>query len=122
MAKTLQPLDRETTGLRLFHWFTLLGWILMGAGILVWAFVLAPTSASYFGQTAKAARDAAAAGSALQDQLVVLAAWPKLLLPLVFLGVASFMVGIAMEFAAIPGILERQAEGLSQAVSRLIEL
>ena len=55
-------------------------------------------------------------GSPLLGQLTTLAWWPKLLLPVTILGIASFMVGIAMEFAAIPGILDRRTEGLKKAV------
>ena len=48
--------------------------------------------------------------------MATLAWWPKLLVPLTFLGVASFMLGIALEFAAIPGIIERRTDVLTQAV------
>ena len=116
MATKLDRLDRETTGLKLFPLFTLLGWILIGFSILVGVVILASTAASYWGGNGKAVRDAAALGSALLGQLTTLAWWPKLLEPLIFLGVASFMIGIAMEFAAIPGILDRRIEVLKQAV------
>jgi hypothetical protein len=36
--------------------------------------------------------------------------------PLTFLGVAFFMLGIAMEFAAIPKILDRRTELLVKVV------
>lgn len=116
MAPKLEKLDRETTGLKLFPLFTVLGWALVGFSILVGVIVLAPTAASYWGANAKATRDAAAAGSALLGQLTALGWWPKLLLPLTFLGVASFMLGIALEFAAIPAILDRRTEILARAV------
>jgi hypothetical protein len=112
----LSKLERETAGLKVFPLFTVLGWILIGFSILVLIIVLAPTSAGYWGGSAKAARDAAAVGSALLGQLTTLAWWPKLLPPLIFLGVASFMVGIALEFAAIPKILDRRTEVLIQAI------
>ena len=112
----LSKLERETTGLKLFPLFTLLGWILIGFSVLVGVIVLAPTAANYWGANTKAARDAAEIGSTLLGSLTTLAWWPKLLLPLIFLGVSSFMVGMAMEFAAIPGILERRIEVLSRAV------
>ena len=38
------------------------------------------------------------------------------MLTLTFLGVASFMLGIVLEFAAIPGIIERRTDVLTQAV------
>lgn len=116
MAPQLKQLDRETTGLKLFPLFTLLGWVLIGFSILVRVIVLAPTAARYWGGNAKAARDAAEVGSALLGQLTTLAWWPKLILPLTFLGVAFFMVGIAMEFASIPTILDRRIAGLKKAV------
>lgn len=112
----LSKLEKETTGLKVFPLFTLLGWILVGFSIIILVAVLAPTGASYWGGNAKEARDAATVGSALLGQLATLAWWPKLLLPLIFLGVASFMTGIALEFAAIPNILTRRTEILTRAV------
>ncbi len=116
MAPKLSPLERETAGLKLFPLFTLMGWVLIGFSILVAALVLAPTAASYWGGTAKSVRDGAEIGSALLGQLTSLGGWPRLLEPLLILGVASFMVGIAMEFAAIPGILGRRTRLLTRAV------
>lgn len=116
MAPKLSKLERETTGLKLFPLFTLLGWIMIGFSILVGVIILAPTAASYWGGNAKAIRDAAEIGSPLLAQLTTLAWWPKLLVPLTFLGVASLMLGIALEFAAIPGMLDRRTEILIKAV------
>ncbi|RMG96636.1 MAG: hypothetical protein D6706_09940 [Chloroflexi bacterium] len=116
MAPKLDKLEKETTGLKLFPLFTILGWLLVGFSIVVNVGVLSPTAAVYWGNNAKAVRDAAEAGSPLLAQLTTLAWWPKLLLPLTFLGVSSFMVGIAMEFAAIPKILDRRIEILKKAV------
>ena len=73
-------------------------------------------AASYWGSNAKAVRDGAEVGSVLLSQLTTLAWWPKLLLPLTFLGVASFMLGIALQFAAIPGILDHRTDVLVKAV------
>lgn len=112
----LSKLDRETKGLKLFPLLTLMGWVLIGFSILISIFVLSPTGASYWGENAKAARDAAAVGSSLLGSLTTLAWWPKLLLPLTIFGIASFMVGIAMEFAAIPDILQRRIDVLKRAV------
>lgn len=114
--RQLSSLQRETAGLKLFPLLTLLGWLLVGLSILVGVLVLSPAAANYWGVNAKAARDAAEVGSPLLAQLTTLAWWPKLLLPLTFLGVASFMVGIALEFAAIPRILGRRLELLKQAL------
>lgn len=116
MAPQLHKLEKETAGLKLFSLFTLLGWLLIGFSVLVGVLLLAPVAASYWGGNAKAARDVAEIGSALLGRLTTLAWWPNLLLPLVFLGVASFMVGIALEFAAIPKILDRRTELLVRAV------
>ena len=116
MTAQLSKLDRETTGLKVFPLFTLMGWVLIGFSILVGILVLGPTAASYWGGNAKAVRDAAEVGTPLLAQLTTLAWWPKLLVPLTFLGVASFMLGIALEFAAIPGIIERRTGVLTQAV------
>jgi hypothetical protein len=116
MSAQLVRLNRETTGLKLFQVFTILGWGLIGLAIFIRLAVLAPTAASYWGANAKATRDAAAIGSQLLAQLTTLAWWPKLILPLTFLGVAFFIVGIAMEFAAIPGIFDRRIEGLKRAI------
>ena len=116
MATHLPALGRETRGLKAFSFFTLLGWFLIGFSILISVVVLSMTAATYWGGNAKAIRDAAEVGTPLLGQLATLAWWPKLLAPLTFLGVASFMLGIAMEFAAIPGILDRRADLLSKVV------
>jgi len=112
----LQKLNRETRGLKLFPLFTLVGWLLAGFAIVIWAAVFSPTAVSYWGGNAKAARDAAEIGSVLVASLSNLAFWSKFLPPLVFLGVASFMAGIALEFHAIPRILDRRIDVLKQAV------
>lgn len=112
----LSKLDRETKGLKIFPLFTILGWALIGISILIGVVVLSPTAASYWGGSAKSVRDAAEVGSPLLGQLTTVQWWPKLLVPLAFLGVASFMTGIALEFAAIPAIIDRRVEVLKQAV------
>ncbi|MCP4420572.1 MAG: hypothetical protein GY805_28530 [Chloroflexi bacterium] len=116
MSNQLSSLNRETTGLKLFPLATLAGWGLIGFSVLIAVLVLAPTGAAYFGENAKAVRDAAEVGSPILAQLTTLGWWPKLLPPLIFLGVASFMLGIALEFGAIPAILERRIEILKQAL------
>jgi len=115
-APQLSKLEKETTGLKVFPLFTLMGWVLIGFSILVMVIVLAPTGANYWGGNTKAARDAAEIGSSLLGQLSTLAWWPKLLPPLIFMGVASLMTGIALEFAAIPNILSRRTEILTRAI------
>lgn len=116
MAEKVSKLDRETTGLKLFPLVTLMGWMFIGFSIVVLVALLAPTGAAYWGGTAKATRDAAEIGSSLLGQLTILAWWPKLLKPFLVFGVASFMLGIALQFAAIPGILDRRIEVLKQAL------
>jgi hypothetical protein len=116
MNPELTKLNQEKIGLKVFPLFALTGWALIGVAILIRAVVLAPTGAAYWGENPKAVRDAADVGSALLGQLTTLAWWPMLLEPLIFLGVAAFMVGIALLFSAIPGILDRRIEGLKKAL------
>ena len=112
----LQNLNRETKGLKLFPLFTLMGWLFVGFAIIIWATVLSPTGAAYWGVNAKSARDAAEVGSVLLASFTTLAFWSKLVPPLVIFGVASFMLGIAFEFHAIPDILDRRIDILKQAI------
>ncbi len=112
----LSKLDRETRGLNLFPIFTLFGLGVIMAAVIVGVANLSPTAASYWGGNAKSTRDAAEVGSNLLGNLTTLQSIPKWLVPLAFLGVASFMTGIALEFAAIPGIIERRTAVLKQAV------
>jgi len=116
MAKSLPKLERETTGLKVFPLFTILGWALVGFSILISVAVLSPTGSAYFGSNAKVVRDAAVIGDSLLADLTVISSWPKVLAPLTFLGVASFMVGIALGFAAIPAILDRRIDVLKKAL------
>jgi hypothetical protein len=116
MAKSLPKLERETTGLKVFPLFTILGWVLIGFAIVIGVAVLSPTGSAYFGSNAKVVRDAAVVGESLLTDLTVISSWPKILAPLTFLGVASFMVGIALEFAAIPAIIDRRTEVLKKAL------
>lgn len=116
MTVPLSKLEWETTGLKLFPLFTLLGWVFLGISIVVGIVVLSTTAGAYWGDNAKAVRDAAEAGSDLLVDLGTLQSIPKWLVPLAFLGVASFMTGIALEFAAIPGIIDRRTAGLKKAV------
>ncbi|MGB3716235.1 MAG: hypothetical protein WA996_17580 [Candidatus Promineifilaceae bacterium] len=116
MAKPLPKLERETTGLKVFPLFTILGWALVGFAIVISVAVLSPTGSAYFGSNAKVVRDAAVVGESLLTDLTAISSWPKILAPLTFLGVASFMVGIALEFAAIPAIIDRRTEALKKAL------
>jgi hypothetical protein len=116
MAKPLPKLEKETTGLKVFPIFSVLGWALIGFAIIIGVAVLGPTGSAYFGSNAKVARDAAVIGDSLLGDLTLISSWPFILAPLTFLGVASFMVGIALGFAAIPGILDRRIEVLKKAL------
>lgn len=99
--------------LRAYPLLTVLGWILIGLSFVIGLFVLSSAAASYWGANAKSVRDAAEAGSALLTQLQLLGSTPRWLEPLTFLGVASFMVGIALEFSSIPAILKNRGRVMS---------
>jgi hypothetical protein len=106
--------------LKVYPIFTVLGWILIGLSLIIGLFVLTPTAISYWGGNAKVVRDAAEAGSALLGQLNTLAATPRWLEPLTFLGVASFMLGIALEFSAIPNILKNRGQVMSICFPQIV--
>jgi hypothetical protein len=112
----LQKLDRETLGLKIFPVFTLFGLGVIMVAIVVGIAALSPTASSYWGSNAKTVRDTAVIGSDLLGNLTTLQTIPKWLVPLAFLGIASFMTGIALEFAAIPDMIDRRTEVLKQAV------
>ena len=101
--------------------FTVLGWILIGLALLIGLFVLTPTAIDYFGGNAKAVRDSAEAGSAVIGQLSTLASTQRWLEPLAFLGVASFMLGIALEFSAIPNILKNRGQVMSICFPQIVQ-
>ena len=112
----LPKLNRETLGLKIFPLFTMLGLCVIMVSILVGIAALSPTASGYWGGNAKTVRDTAAIGSDLLGNLATLQSVPKWLVPLAFLGVASFMTGIALEFAAIPDMIDRRTKVLKQAV------
>lgn len=107
--------------LKVYPLFTVLGWILIGLSLIIGVAVLTPTAISYFGDNAKAARDAAEAGSAVLGQLNTLAVTPRWLEPLTFLGVASFMLGIALEFSAIPNILKNRGQVMAICFPQIVQ-
>ncbi len=96
MATINEP--KDSWQLRVYPFFTLLGWVLITVSIIIGLFVLSSSAVSYWGENAKAVRDAAEVGSTLLGQLSILTVTPRWLEPLAFLGVAAFMVGIALEF------------------------
>jgi hypothetical protein len=99
--------------LRVYPFFSLLGWVLIGLSLIIGLVVLAPTASSYWGESAKAVRDAAEVGTTLLGQLQTLNTTPRWLEPLTFLGVASFMFGIALEFSSIPNLLKNRGQVMS---------
>ncbi len=117
---TIQP---PTPGwqLKVFALFTLLGWVLILVSFLIGLFGLAPTAAAYWGGNSKAVRDAAEAGSTLLGQLQTLGVTPRWLEPLTFVGVASFMLGIALEFSTIPAILKNRGQVMSAAFPLIVK-
>lgn len=96
--------------LKIYPLFTILGWALILTSFVVGLIVLTPTTVDYLSGNAKAVRDAAEAGSPLLAQLRTIKTTPRWLVPLTFLGVSSFMVGIALEFSSIPAILENRGD------------
>ena len=120
---TTQP-QPPTPGwqLKAFPLFTLLGWALILISFLIGLFVLTPTAAAYWGSNSKAVRDAAEAGSALLAQLQTLGVTPRWLEPLTFVGVASFMLGIALEFSTIPAVLKNRGQVISAAFPLIVKL
>lgn len=108
---SLQP-PKPAWQLRIYPLFTLLGWGLIALSFIIGLFILTSTAAGYWGGNAKAVRDAAEVGSAVLGQLQTLSVTPRWLEPLTFLGVASFMMGIALEFSSIPNVLKNRGQVL----------
>ena len=106
---TPQP-PKSPWQLRVYPYFTVLGWILISLSLVIGIFVLSTTAGDYLGTNSKSVRDAALVGSGLQEQLSTIAATPRWLEPLTFLGVAAFMIGIALEFSSIPNLLKNRGE------------
>ncbi len=104
-----------------YRFFTLLGWLLILTSFIIGAFVLTSTAVGYFGGNAKAVRDAAEGGSVLLGQLQTLAVTPHWLEPLTFVGVASFMIGIALEFSMIPNLLTNRGQVMSACFPILVK-
>lgn len=107
--------------LKVYPIFSVLGWILIGLALIIGLFVLTPTAIDYFGGNAKSVRDAAEAGSSVLGQLNTLASTPRWLEPLAFLGVASFMLGIALEFSAIPNILKNRGQVMAICFPQIVQ-
>jgi hypothetical protein len=109
MTAQLSKLDRETTGLKVFPLFTLMGWVLIGFSILVGILVLGPTAASYWGGNAnaiffsasKATREAAEAGSVLVAANVLRHSLPTWVPSFKFLGLGIMLGAITMALGLI---------------------
>jgi len=99
--------------LKVFPIFTGLGWILITVSFLIGLFLITPTATAYWGGNPKVVRDAAEVGSQLLGQLGTLTSTPRWLEPLTFVGVASFMVGIALAFSSIPSLLNNRGQIMS---------
>ncbi len=120
MALTSLQAPSKIWQLKVYPIFNVLGWVLIGLSFIIGLFVLTPTAINYWGGNAKAARDAAEVGSALLGQLNTLTVTPRWLEPLTFLGVASFMLGIALEFSAIPNILKNRGQVLAICFPQIV--
>ncbi len=79
-----------TWQMKVYSFFTVLGWVLIIVLLIIGVFVLVPTAADYWGGNAKAVRDAADAGSSLIGQLGTLAVTIRWLEPLTFFGCCGF--------------------------------
>lgn len=112
----------DPTQLKFAPIFTVIGLMIIMLALVIGAFILAPTAASYYGDNSKAARDSASTGDALQTALVTLTSIPRWLEPLIFLGVAAFMVGIALLFSTIPTFLKERGERMSKAFNDIVRL
>jgi len=101
---------RTTWQIKIYPIFSVLGWFLISLALVVGLVVLTTTAQSYWGGHAKIVRDSAEAGSALIGQLQALTVTPRWLEPLLFVGVATFMLGIALEFSSIPSLLKNRGD------------
>ena len=118
---TITP-PKDSWQMRVFPIFTLAGLMIIMLAVIIGLFVLAPTAAQYWGDNAKAARDAAESGSTLLGNLGTLTTIPRWLAPLKFVGVAFFMTGIALEFSTIPYVLSNRGEVLSVCFPEIVRL
>jgi len=108
--------------LRVFPLFSYLGWILILISLILGLFVLTPTAVGYWSDIDKAGRDTAIVGSEALQQLQTLAVIPRWLEPMMFLGVGSFMVGIALLFSTIPNILKNRGYIMSACFPLIAKL
>lgn len=95
--------------------FAALGAMIIMAAFLIGLLVVSSTANDYFGDNTKSDRDAASKNDPLQDDLVTITSIPRWLEPLIFFGVALFMIGIALEFSTIPEILQNRGQVIKNA-------
>ncbi len=90
--------------------------IIVGASI-IWV-VLAVLAGDYY-SSSKVVRDAAEAGSGLLSQLATIQGLKAWLLPLSFLGVATFLLGFGFAFANILKNIHLRANTMAAALPEL---
>lgn len=111
--------NEENIQFKLAPLFTLVGVLIILASFVIGAFVLTPTAQDYWGANSKATRDNANTGDPLLADLGALATTPKWLEPFTFLGVAMFMLGIALFFSTIPARIQQRGQLMSDVFEDL---
>ncbi len=111
--------SEENWQFKLAPLFTLIGVLIILTSFVIGAFVLAPTAQDYWGTNSKSTRDSANAGDPLLADLGSLVTTPKWLEPFTFLGLAMFMLGIALFFSTIPARLQQRGQLMSDAFEGL---
>ncbi|MHA2290139.1 MAG: hypothetical protein ACXABG_15245 [Promethearchaeota archaeon] len=111
-------LSEENWKFKIAPLFTLIGVLIIMTSFVIGTFIVAPTAQDYWGTNSKSTRDAATGDPLLAD-LGTLATTPKWLEPFTFLGVALFMLGIALFFSTIPGRLQQRGQFMSEALEDL---
>lgn len=115
-----RPLEHRWQ-LQVFPYFTAAGWVLILTGFLVSLLLVAPAAGTFFSQAGPSELQAPVAGPLAGPQSL-LNTIPLWLTPLIFLGVASFIVGIAVEFSVIPAMLRRRGEILGTCFPEIVRM
>ena len=105
---------------KVFPILTAFGWVLILTSLVI-GLALSSTASGYFGDNTKETRDLAAVDSSLLGDLETLTVTPRWLEPLTFVGVASFIVGIALEFSTIPNLLDNRGHVLNVCFPILVK-
>ena len=111
--------SEENWQFKLAPLFTLIGVLIVLTSFVIGAFVVAPTAQDYWGTNTKTTRDGANTGDSLLADLGTLVTTPKWLEPFTFLGVAMFMLGIALFFSTIPVRIQQRGQLMSDAFEDL---